>query len=34
MTAQSVTFAAKDPMDEKRVLGELSARLGGVKFEF
>jgi LL-diaminopimelate aminotransferase len=30
----SVTVAAKDPVDEKRVLGELSARLGGVKFEF
>jgi LL-diaminopimelate aminotransferase len=30
----SVTFAAKDPPDERRVLGEIAARLGGVRFEF
>lgn len=30
----SVTFTAKDQADEKRVLGELSARLAGVTFEF
>jgi LL-diaminopimelate aminotransferase len=30
----SVTFAAKDPADEKRVLAEIAGRLGGVKFEF
>jgi LL-diaminopimelate aminotransferase len=30
----SVTFAAKDPADEKRVLAEITSRLGGVKFEF
>ena len=30
----SVTFAAKDSTDEQRVLGELAARLGTVKFEF
>lgn len=30
----SVTFAAKDPADEKRVLAEIASRLGGVKFEF
>ena len=30
----SVTFAAKDLADEKRVLGEIAARLGGVEFEF
>ena len=30
----SVTFAARDPMDEERVLGEVASRLGGVKFEF
>jgi LL-diaminopimelate aminotransferase len=30
----SVTFLAKDPADEKRVLGEIGARLDGVRFEF
>ena len=30
----SVTFAAKDPMDEQRVLKEIAARLGDVTFEF
>jgi len=30
----SVTFAAKDEADEKRVLAEVGGRLGGVKFEF
>jgi len=30
----SVTFAAKDPADEQRVLEEISRRLGGVSFEF
>src|SRR5688572_17636278 len=30
----SVTFVAKDESDEKRVLAEISRRLGDVKFEF
>ncbi|HEX4645914.1 MAG TPA: aminotransferase class I/II-fold pyridoxal phosphate-dependent enzyme, partial [Verrucomicrobiae bacterium] len=30
----SVTFAAKDPADEKRALAEIASRLGGVQFEF
>ena len=30
----SVTFVAKDEADEKRVLAEISRRLGDVKFEF
>jgi LL-diaminopimelate aminotransferase len=30
----SVTFIAKDPADEQRVLGEIGARLDGVAFEF
>jgi LL-diaminopimelate aminotransferase len=30
----SVTFIAKDPAEEKRVLGEIGARLEGVSFEF
>ena len=30
----SVTFIAKDPAEEKRVLGEIGARLDGVAFEF
>jgi LL-diaminopimelate aminotransferase len=30
----SVTFAAKDPAEEKRVLGEIGSRLDGVTFEF
>jgi LL-diaminopimelate aminotransferase len=30
----SVTFAAKDPTEEKRVINEIAARLGDVKFEF
>jgi LL-diaminopimelate aminotransferase len=30
----SVTFMAKDPADEKRVLGELGNRLSDVQFEF
>jgi LL-diaminopimelate aminotransferase len=30
----SVTFAARDPAEEKRVLAEIAGRLGGVKFEF
>jgi len=30
----SVTFIAKDPADEQRVLGEIGARLDGVEFEF
>ena len=30
----SVTFAAKDPADENRVLAEVARRLGDVKFEF
>ena len=30
----SVTFAATDPVDEKRVLTEIARRLGEVKFEF
>ncbi len=30
----SVTFAAKNEADEKRVIGELAKRLGDVKFEF
>ena len=30
----SVTFVAKDENDEKRVLAEISRRLGDVKFEF
>src|SRR5204862_955452 len=30
----SVTFVAKDQADEKRVLAELSRRLGEVRFEF
>ncbi len=30
----SVTFIAKDPADEKRVLAEIGARLDGVTFEF
>jgi LL-diaminopimelate aminotransferase len=30
----SVTFVAKNEADEKRILGEIAARLGDVKFEF
>ena len=30
----SVTFAAKNPTDEQRVLGEIAGRLGDVKFDF
>jgi LL-diaminopimelate aminotransferase len=30
----SVTFIAKDPADEQRVLREMAARLGNVRFEF
>ncbi len=30
----SVTFCTKDPMEEKRVLAEIAARLGDVKFLF
>jgi len=30
----SVTFAATDPEDEKRVMAELSRRLSEVEFEF
>jgi LL-diaminopimelate aminotransferase len=30
----SVTFAASNPADEKRVLAEIASRLGDVKFEF
>lgn len=30
----SVTFAAKDPQDEQRVVREIASRLGDVKFEF
>jgi LL-diaminopimelate aminotransferase len=30
----SVTFIAKDPVEEKRVLAEIGARLDGVTFEF
>jgi LL-diaminopimelate aminotransferase len=30
----SVTFMAKDPAEEQRVLGEIGARLDGVVFEF
>jgi LL-diaminopimelate aminotransferase len=30
----SVTFAAKNPEDEKRVLGEVAERLSGMAFEF
>ena len=30
----SVTFMARDEADEKRVMGELAQRLGGVSFEF
>ena len=30
----SVTFAAKDPTDETRVLAEVATRLGDVKFQF
>jgi LL-diaminopimelate aminotransferase len=30
----SVTFSAKDPTDEKRVLAEIASRLNGVRFEF
>jgi LL-diaminopimelate aminotransferase len=30
----SVTFTAKDPADEKRVLAEIAGRLSDVKFEF
>jgi len=30
----SVTFMAKDPANEQRVLGEIGARLDGVSFEF
>jgi len=30
----SVTFAARDPADEKRVMAEIASRLGDVKFEF
>ena len=30
----SVTFAAKDPADEQRVLGEISKRLETSRFEF
>src|SRR5258708_25242375 len=30
----SVTFAARDPADEKRVMAEIATRLGDVEFEF
>ena len=30
----SVTFVAKDELDEKRILGEIASRLGDMKFEF
>jgi LL-diaminopimelate aminotransferase len=30
----SVTFAARNPADEQRVLAEVASRLGGVRFEF
>jgi LL-diaminopimelate aminotransferase len=30
----SVTFVAKDPADEQRILGEIAKRLGDVRFEF
>jgi LL-diaminopimelate aminotransferase len=30
----SVTFSASNPADEQRVLAEIGARLGGVRFEF
>ncbi len=30
----SVTFAAKTPADEARILDEVAARLGDVRFEF
>ncbi len=30
----SVTFVAKDPADEQRILGEITRRLGDVRFEF
>jgi LL-diaminopimelate aminotransferase len=30
----SVTFAAKSPADESRIMGEVAARLGDVRFEF
>jgi LL-diaminopimelate aminotransferase len=30
----SVTFVARDEADERRVLGEIDKRLGGIKFEF
>ena len=30
----SVTFAASDEADEDRVINEIAARLGDVKFEF
>ncbi|HEX3798868.1 MAG TPA: LL-diaminopimelate aminotransferase [Verrucomicrobiae bacterium] len=30
----SVTFAARDPNDEQRVLADIAARLGDVKFQF
>jgi LL-diaminopimelate aminotransferase len=30
----SVTFAARNPTEEKRVMAEIAARLGDVKFEF
>ncbi len=30
----SVTFNARHPADEERVLGEIASRLGGVRFEF
>jgi LL-diaminopimelate aminotransferase len=30
----SVTFVAKNPADEQRILGEMAKRLGDVRFEF
>ncbi len=30
----SVTFVAKDPADDARILGEIASRLGDVRFEF
>ena len=30
----SVTFVAKNEADERRILGEIAARLGDVQFEF
>ena len=30
----SVTFVAKTPADESRVIGEVAERLGDVRFEF